>query len=85
MGLDTFRIRLLTGVGIVFWGIVFYRLHYCHYLYVELSLFTRRNVVSILIVTFFAEFAFGAEHTMEEILYCEVIRLEELTKEAQYM
>lgn len=54
-------------------------------IYVELSLFTRRNVVSILIVTFFAEFAFGAEHTMEEILYCEVIRLEELTKEAQYM
>ena len=65
MWLDTFRIRLLTGV--------------------ELSLFTRRNVVPILIVTFFAELAFGAEHTMEEILYCEVIRLEELTKEAQYM
>ena len=85
MWLDTFRIRLLIGVAIVLFGIVLYRLHYYRYPYVELSLFTRRNVVPILIVTFFAELAFGAEHTMEEILYCEVIRLEELTKEAQYM
>lgn len=85
MWLDTFRIRLLVGVAIVLFGIVLYRLHYYRYPYVELSLFTRRNVVPILIVTFFAELAFGAEHTMEEILYCEVIRLEELTKEAQYM
>lgn len=85
MWLDSFRIRLLTGVAIVLFSIVLYRLYYCRYPYVELSLFTRRNVVPILIVTFFAELAFGAEHTMEEILYCEVIRLEELTKEAQYM
>ena len=85
MWLDTFRIRLLIGVAIVLFGIVLYRLHYYRYPYVELSLFTQRNVVPILIVTFFAELAFGAEHTMEEILYCEVIRLEELTKEAQYM
>ena len=85
MWLDTFRIRLLIGVAIVLFGIVLYRLHYYRYPYVELSLFTRRNIVPILIVTFFAELAFGAEHTMEEILYCEVIRLEELTKEAQYM
>lgn len=85
MWLDTFHIRLLTGVAIVLSGIVLYRLHYYRYPYVELSLFTRRNVVPILIVTIFAELAFGAEHTMEEILYSEVIRLEELTKEAQYM
>ena len=61
------------------------RLRFFRYPYVELSLFTRRNVVPILIVTFFAELAFGAEHTLEEILYSEVIRLEELTKEEQYM
>lgn len=85
MWLDTFRIRLLVGVAIILLGIVLYRLHYYRYPYVELSLFIRRNVVPILIVTFFAELAFGAEHTMEEILYCEVIKLEELTKEAQYM
>lgn len=42
-------------------------------------------MVPILIVTFFAELALGAEHTMEEILYSEVVHLEELTKESQYM
>ena len=34
-------------------------------------------MVPILIVTFFAELALGAEHTMEEILYSEVVHLEE--------
>lgn len=85
MWFDTFRIRFLTGVAIVLSGIVLYRLRYYRYPYVELSLFTHRNVVPVLIVAFFAELAFGAEHTMEEILYSEVIRLEELTKESQYL
>ena len=85
MWFDTLRIRLLFGAAIVLSGIVLYRLRYYRYPYIELSLFTRRNVVPILIVTFFAELAFGAEHTMEEILYSEVIRLEELPKESQYM
>ena len=82
---DTLRMRVLLGVAIVLFGIVLYRGRYYRYPYIELSLFTRRNVVPILIVTFFAELAFGAEHTMEEILYSEVLRLEELTKESQYM
>ena len=85
MWLDTLRIRLLLGVAIVLLGLVLYRLHYNRYPYVELTLFAHRNVVLILLVTFFAELAFGAEHTMEEILYCEVVRLEELTKEVQFM
>lgn len=85
MWLDALRMRILLGAAVVLFGIVLYRLRHYRYPYVELSLFTRRNVVPILIVTFFAELAFGAEHTMEEILYSEVIRLEELTKEAQYM
>ena len=85
MWFDTLRMRLLLGAAMVLFGIVLYRLHYYRYPYVELGLFTRRNVIPILLVTFFAELAFGAEHTMEEILYSEVIRLEELTKEAQYM
>ena len=37
------------------------------------------------ISAFFAELAIGAEHTMEEILYSEVLSLEEPTKEAQFM
>ena len=85
MWFDSLHMRILLGVAIVLSGLVLYRLRNYRYPYVELSLFTRRNVVPILIVTILAELAFGAEHTMEEILYSQVIRLEELTKESQYM
>ena len=85
MWTDSLLFRLLICVARVLLGLVLFRLRYYIYPYVELSLFAHRNVVPILIVTFFAELAFGAEHTMEEILYSEVVRLEELTKEAQYM
>ena len=85
MWLDSLHMRVLLGIAIVLAGIVLYRMRYYRYPYVEFKLFTFRNVVPILIVTFFAEFALGAEHTMEEILYSEVVHLEELTKESQYM
>ena len=85
MWFDSLHMRILLGVAIVLSGLVLYRLRNYRYPYVELSLFTRRNVVPILIVTILAELAFGAEHTMEEILYSQVVRLEELTKESQYM
>lgn len=85
MWFDSLHMRILLGVAIVLSGLVLYRLRNYRYPYVELSLFTRRNVVPILIVTILAELAFGAEHSMEEILYSQVIRLEELTKESQYM
>lgn len=77
--------RILLGVALVLLGVVLYRLRYYRYPYVELSLFKHRNIVPVLIVTLFAELAFGAEHTMEEILYSEAVRLEELTRESQYM
>ena len=85
MWFGTLRMRILLGVALVLLGVVLYRLRYYRYPYVELSLFKRRNIVPVLIVTLFAELAFGAEHTMEEILYSEVVRLEELTRESQYM
>lgn len=85
MWFDSLRIRLLAAAAMILSGIVLYRLHYYRYPYVELSLFKRHNVIPILIVTFFAELALGAEHTMEEILYSEVISLEETTKEAQLL
>ena len=50
MWLDSLRIRILTGIAIMLFGIMLYRLHTYRYPYVELSLFTRRNVVPILIV-----------------------------------
>ena len=85
MWFDTLHMRVLLGIAIVLLGILLLRLRYYRYPYVEFKLFTFRNVVPILIVTFFAELALGAEHTMEEILYGEVYHLEELTKESQYM
>ena len=47
MWFDTLRIRLLFGAAIVLSGIVLYRLRYYRYPYIELGLFTRRNVVPI--------------------------------------
>ena len=85
MWFDALHMRVLLGISIVLSGILLYRMRYYRYPYVEFKLFTFRNVVPILIVTVFAELALGAEHTMEEILYSEVVRLEELTKESQYM
>ena len=46
MWLDTLRIRLLLGVAMLLFGLVLYRLHYNRYPYVELTLFTHRNVSS---------------------------------------
>ena len=79
------HIRVVGALTLLFTGVTMYRLMHNRYPYVELRLLKCRNVVPILIVTILAELAFGAEHTLEEILYTEVIRLEELTKERQYM
>ncbi len=78
-------IRMVGAFALVFAGLTLYRLIHNRYPYVELRLLKCRNVVPILIVTILAELAFGAEHTLEEILYTEVVGLEELTKESQYM
>ncbi len=79
------HIRIVGVFTLVFAVLTLYRLLHNRYPYVELQLLKCRNVVPILIVTFLAELAFGAEHTLEEILYSEVTGLEELTKESQYL
>ena len=79
------HIRMVGAFTLFFAGLTLYRLIHNRYPYVELRLLKCRNVVPILIVTTLAELAFGAEHTLEEILYTEVVGLEELTKESQYM
>lgn len=79
------HIRIIGAFTLIFAALTFYRLIHNRYPYVELGLLKCRNVVPIIIVTFFAELAFGAEHTLEEILYTNVVGLEELTKEFQYM
>ena len=79
------HIRMVGAFTLIFAGLTLYRLIHNRYPYVELRLLKCRNVVPILIVTILAELAFGAEHTLEEILYSEVVGLEELTKESQYL
>ena len=78
-------IRMAGAFALIFAGLALYRLISNRYPYVELRLLKCKNVVPILIVTTLAELAFGAEHTVEEIIYTEVVGLEELTKEYQYM
>ena len=79
------HIRMVGAFTLILTGLTLHRLIHNRYPYVELKLLNCRNVVPILIVVTLAELAFGAEHTLEEILYTEVIGLEELTKECQYL
>ena len=79
------QIRMAAALALVSTGLTGYRLLHYTYPYIELQLLKCKNVVPILIVTTLAELAFGAEHTLEEILYSEVVGLEELTKECQYL
>ena len=79
------QIRMAAALALVSTGLTAYRLFHYTYPYIELQLLKCKNVVPILIVTTLAELAFGAEHTLEEILYSEVVGLEELTKECQYL
>ena len=83
--LDGRPIRMALALALLSTGLTLYRLLHHRYPYVELQLLKCKNVVPILIVTTLAELAFGAEHTLEEILYTEVVGLEELTKESQYL
>lgn len=78
-------IRIAGAFALIFTGVALYWLIRNRYPYVEFRFLKYKNVVPILIVTTLAELAFGAEHTLEEILYTEVIGLEEVTKESQYM
>ncbi len=83
--LESRHIRMAAAIALVSTGMTIYRLLHNSYPYIELQLLKCKNVVPILIVTTLAELAFGAEHTLEEILYTEVVGLEELTKESQYL
>ena len=77
----SFHLRLITGLCVVLFALLLLRLRTEKQPYVNLRIFHYRNVVAILAVTAIAEVLLGVEHTMEEILYAEVVGLEEDTKE----
>ena len=76
----SFRLRLIAGLSVVLFALLLLRLRNVKQPYVNLRIFRYRNVVAILTVTAIAEVLLGVEHTMEEILYAEVVVLEEHTK-----
>lgn len=78
-------LRLLVGVAFLLAALIMHRLSHVSNPYVSPKIFTYRNVLPILVVTAIGELLLGCEHTVEEILYEEVIGLEELTKEKQFL
>ena len=80
MWMDSRTLRILTGVALALAGVVVHRLLRVANPYVDLRIFRLRNIVPIMVVVTMGELLLGCEHTLEEILNTEVIRLEEHTK-----
>ena len=78
---DNTNLRLLAGISFILLAMVIFHLTHINNPYVNLKIFTYRNVGLILGVTVIAEILLGCEHTLEEIMYAEVYKLEEHTKE----
>ncbi len=85
MWMDNRNLRILVGVAVFLSGLILHRLTHVSNPYVNLRIFRRRNVVPLLLVMAVGECLLGCEHTLEEILLCEVIRLEEHTKEELFL
>ena len=71
---------LMILLALALAGVVVHRLLRVANPYVDLRIFRLRNIVPIMVVVTMGELLLGCEHTLEEILYTEVIRLEEHTK-----
>lgn len=80
MWLRTPRLRWVLAISLILLAFIMYRLKTVERPYISLEVFRYKNVLPILLVTVIAEIMLGAEHTLEEIYWAEVIRLEEHTK-----
>lgn len=85
MWMDNQNLRLLSGASIILLALILARLSVVENPYINLRILTYKNIFPIIVVTLFAELLLGCEHTLEEILYCEVVGLEEHTKESQFL
>ena len=81
MWLSNRNMRLLLGGILILSALWLHRMTHLSKPFIRLRILTFRNVVPIWIVIILCELLLGAEHTLEEILYSEVMGLEELTKE----
>lgn len=77
---DSLRWRLVLACALVVAAVLMWRLRACRKPYIDLQIFRYKNVVPILLVTAVAEILLGAEHTLEEIFYAEVVDLPEHIK-----
>jgi len=85
MWMDCQNLRLLVGLSFMLLAVILHRLTHVSNPYVSLKIFQFRNVVPIMVVVVVGEILLGCEHTLEEILYEEVLQLEEHTKEGLMM
>ena len=85
MWMDNPNLRLLAGGSLILFALIILRLRNLQQPYINLRIFTYKNVLPILITCALAELLLGCEHTLEEILYSAVIELEELEKEEQFL
>lgn len=85
MWMGSRELRILVGVAILLTGVLIHRLLRVSNPYVDLKIFRLRNVLLIMVVVIVGEFLFGCEHTLEEILCAEVLKLEEHTKEELFL
>ena len=79
------ELRLVAGCALILAGVVIHHLLRVSNPYVDLRIFKLRNVLPIIVVVIIGEFLLGCEHTMEEILCAEVLKLEEHTKEELFL
>lgn len=80
MWLRSRQLRVALGIAVVFLAIILYRMYTLERPYLSPQVFRYQNVLPILFVCLLAELLLGAEHSLEEILYSEVMVLEEHTK-----
>lgn len=80
MWLYSRQLRITLGLVVILLAIILYRMRVLERPYLSPAVFRYKNVLPILFVCLLAELFLGAEHTLEEILYSEVMILEEHTK-----
>ena len=74
------KINLMFGAMLMLLGVIAYRVKTLKHPYLEFPVLRYHYVIPVFIVVMIAELLMGAEYSLEEILYCEVVKLSDLNK-----
>lgn len=74
------HMRIALGFALICLTAILYRMRTQQRPYISPTVFRYPHVIPILLVCLVAEWLLGAEHSLEEILYAEVLQVEEHTK-----